>query len=111
MSLSAGTRLGPYDIVAQIGEGGMGTVYRAHDSRLNRDVAIKVANEAFTDRFTREACAIAALSHTNICHLHDVGPNYLVMELIQGEAPRGPIAFDDATPGVPAGRDRHRQAA
>jgi serine/threonine protein kinase len=80
MPLSVGDKLGPYEIVAPIGAGGMGEVYRAHDSRLNRDVAIKVSNAQFTERFTREARAVAALNHTNICHLYDVGPNYLVME-------------------------------
>ena len=80
MTLSAGTRLGPYEILASIGAGGMGEVYRAHDSRLDRDVAIKVSKAQFTERFTREARAIAALNHTNICHLYDVGPDYLVME-------------------------------
>src|ERR1700720_4052155 len=84
MPLSPGDKLGPYEIVAPIGAGGMGEVYRAHDSRLNRDVAIKVSNAQFTERFTREARAIAALNHTNICHLYDVGPNYLVMEYVEG---------------------------
>ena len=98
MPLTPGTRLGAYEVTALIGEGGMGQVYRAHDPRLNRDVAIKVAGEAFTERFTREARAIAALSHTNICHLYDVGPNYLVMELVEGAAPQGPMPFDEALP-------------
>src|SRR6202158_3168186 len=76
----------------------MGEVYRAHDSRLNRDVAIKVSNAQFTERFTREARAIAALNHTNICHLYDVGPNYLVMEYVEGPDLRGPLDFEDALP-------------
>ncbi len=76
----------------------MGEVYTARDSRLHRDVAIKIAGEAFTDRFAREALAIAALNHTNICHLYDVGPDYLVMELVEGESPRGPLTFDEASP-------------
>src|SRR6202140_3370224 len=84
MSLSAGDHLGPYEILAPIGAGGMGEVYRAHDPRLNRDVAIKVSAAQFTERFEREAKAIAALNHPNICHLYDVGPNYLVMELVEG---------------------------
>jgi len=71
-------------MVALIGVGGMGEVYRAHDPRLGRDVAIKVSAERFTERFEREARAIAALNHPNTCHLYDVGPNYLVMELIEG---------------------------
>src|SRR5215831_6860415 len=85
MSLSKGEKLGPYEIVEPIGKGGMGEVYRAHDSRLGRDVAIKVSSERFTERFEREARAIAALNHPSICTLHDVGPNYLVMELVEGE--------------------------
>jgi eukaryotic-like serine/threonine-protein kinase len=70
--------------VRAIGAGGMGTVYQAHDPRLGRDVAIKVSGERFTERFEREARAIAALNHSNICHLYDVGPDYLVMELVEG---------------------------
>src|SRR5690242_261907 len=84
MAISAGTRLGPYEIVAPIGSGGMGEVYRARDTRLNREVAIKVSAERFSDRFEREAHSIAALNHNNICTLYDVGPNYLVMELVDG---------------------------
>jgi serine/threonine protein kinase len=76
MPLSVGDKLGPYEIMAPIGKGRMGEVYRAHDSRLNRDVAIKISNAQFTERFTREARATAALNHTNICHFYDVGPNY-----------------------------------
>ncbi len=84
MPLSSGDKLGPYEILAPIGAGGMGEVYRARDSRLGRDVAIKVSHENFSDRFEREARSIAALNHPNVCHLYDVGPNYLVMELIEG---------------------------
>src|ERR1700688_3758576 len=96
MPFSAGDKLGPYEILAPIGKGGMGEVYRAHDSRLNRDVAIKVSQERFSDRFDREARAVAALNHPNICTLHDVGPNYLVMELIEGESPKGPLPLEEA---------------
>jgi Tol biopolymer transport system component/predicted Ser/Thr protein kinase len=85
MSIPAGEQLGPYRIVESIGVGGMGEVYRSRDSRLNRDVAIKVSAERFSERFSREAQAIAALNHPNVCHLYDVGPNYLVMELVEGE--------------------------
>ncbi len=81
MPLATGTHLGPYEILAPIGAGGMGEVYKARDTRLNRTVAVKVAAEQFSERFEREAHAIAALNHPNICTLHDVGPNYLVMEL------------------------------
>lgn len=96
MSLVAGDKLGPYEILALIGRGGMGEVYRAHDSRLGRDVAVKISTSPFTERFDREARAVAALNHPNICHLYDVGPNYLVMELVEGEAPKGPLPLDEA---------------
>src|SRR6202049_2838760 len=84
MPLSIGDKLGPYEILAPIGKGGMGEVYRARDTRLNRDVAVKVSAERFSERFEREARAIASLNHPNICHLYDVGPDYLVMELVEG---------------------------
>src|SRR5580658_8787212 len=101
MPLAAGTKLGPYEILAPIGKGGMGEVYRARDTRLGRDVAIKVSTERFTDRFEREARAVAALNHPNICQLYDVGASpsgfgYLVMELIEGESPKGPMPLDQA---------------
>jgi eukaryotic-like serine/threonine-protein kinase len=96
MTLEIGTQLGPYKITGTLGKGGMGEVYRAHDSRLQRDVAIKVSPERFSERFEREARAIAALNHPNICQIYDVGPNYLVMELVEGEAPKGPMDLDDA---------------
>jgi serine/threonine protein kinase len=80
-----GSRLGPYKIEALLGQGGMGEVFRATDTRLGRAVAIKLSQERFTDRFEREARAIAALNHPNVCTLHDVGPNYLVMELVEGD--------------------------
>jgi Tol biopolymer transport system component len=83
--VSTGTRLGPYEIEALLGQGGMGRVFRATDTRLGRVVAIKILSEKFSDRFEREARAIAALNHPNICTLHDVGPDYLVMELVEGE--------------------------
>ena len=83
--LSAGARLGPYRIESKLGEGGMGEVFRAVDTRLGRAVAIKTAHRQFTARFDREARAISSLNHPHICTLHDVGPNYLVMELVEGE--------------------------
>src|ERR1700693_6186278 len=98
MSLAAGSKLGPYEIVALIGAGGMGEVYRARDPRVNRDVAIKVSSAQFTERFEREARAIAALNHPNICTLYDVGPNYLVMEFVEGESPKGPLPLEEALP-------------
>ena len=96
MPLAGGERLGPYEILGKIGAGGMGEVYRARDTRVGRDVAIKVSKDEFSERFEREARAVAALSHANICHLYDVGPNYLVMELVEGESPKGPLPLDDA---------------
>jgi serine/threonine protein kinase/tetratricopeptide (TPR) repeat protein len=84
MPLSVGDKLGPYEILASIGAGGMGEVYRARDARLNRHVAIKVSGAQFSERFEREAKAIAALNHPNICQIYDVGPNYLVMEYVDG---------------------------
>ena len=83
--ITQGTQLGPYKIQATLGQGGMGKVFRATDTRLNRQVAIKICNEEFSGRFELEARSIAAISHPNVCTLYDVGPNYLVMELIEGE--------------------------
>ena len=97
MPPSVGDKLGPYEILAHLGKGGMGEVFRAHDPRTGRDVAIKVAGERFNERFDREVRAVAALNHPNICHLYDVGPNYLVMELVEGEQPKGPLPLDTAT--------------
>src|SRR6202163_90501 len=94
--LIPGAQLGPYRIEAPLGAGGMGEVYRAVGTRLKRTVAIKVAKQNFGERFEREARAIAALNHPNICTLHDVGPNYLVMELIEGKPLKGPLALDQA---------------
>src|SRR5216684_2984993 len=96
MSLPNGTRLGPYEIIAPIGAGGMGEVYKARDTRLDRVVAVKVSKDQFTERFTREAKASAALNHPNICCLHDVGPNYLVMEFIDGIPLAGPMPVEKA---------------
>ncbi len=96
MPLAAGTKLGPYEILALIGAGGMGEVYRGRDPRLNRDVAIKVSAQEFSERFEREAQAIAALNHTNVCQVYDVGPNYLVMEFIEGTPLNGPLPLDRA---------------
>ena len=89
--ITPGTRLGPYEVVAQLGAGGMGEVYRARDTRLDRSVAIKVlpaelAHHAeLRARFEREAKTISSLNHPNICALYDVGEDYLVMELLEGE--------------------------
>src|SRR2546423_10136836 len=94
MQLPPGTRVGPYEILAPIGAGGMGEVYKARDIRLDRLVAIKVSQQEFSARFEHEARSIAALNHRNICTLHDVGPNYLVMELIEGTQLKGPLAIE-----------------
>ena len=96
MPLSVGERLGPYEIIALIGAGGMGEVYKARDTRLDRLVAIKISLERFSERFEKEARAVAALNHPHICTLHDVGPNYLVMEYIEGQPLKGPLPFDQA---------------
>ncbi len=92
LALTPGSRLGPYDIVALIGAGGFGEVYKGRDTRLNRTVAIKIlpsADPALKARFEREARAIAALSHPHICALYDVGhqdgTDYLIMEYLDGE--------------------------
>src|SRR5512140_3342860 len=111
MTLSAGSRLGPYEILAPLGAGGMGEVYRARDTRLGRDVAVKVLPAHLTDRpeararFEREARTAGALNHPNICTLHDGGRegdvDFLVMELIEGESlaarlARGPLPLAEA---------------
>src|ERR1700693_1373338 len=96
MSLSVGDRLGPCEILAPLGAGGMGVVWKARDTRLARVVAIKVSKEQFSERVEREARAIAALNHPNICQLYDVGPNYLVMEYIEGTPLKGPLPVDQA---------------
>src|SRR5579863_9749524 len=96
MSLAPGARLGPYTIVSPLGEGGMGAVWKARDGRLDRIVAIKVAKSEFNDRFEREARAIAALNHAHICQLYDVGPNYLVMEFVEGTPLQGPVPLEKA---------------
>jgi Tol biopolymer transport system component/tRNA A-37 threonylcarbamoyl transferase component Bud32 len=111
MGLNPGTKLGPYEIQSPLGAGGMGEVYRARDSRLGRDVAIKVlTSHLFSDpdlkaRFEREAKALSALSHPHICHLYDVGSqdgaDYLVMELLEGESladrlQKGPLPLKQA---------------
>ena len=99
--LASGTRLGPYRIESKLGQGGMGKVFRAIDTRLGRAVAIKTTREQFNLRFEREARAISSLNHPNICILHDVGPNYLVMELVEGETiaarlKNGPLPLEEA---------------
>ena len=87
-----GTRLGPYELTAPIGAGGMGEVWKARDTRVDRDVAIKRLKVEHSERFKREARAVAALNHPHICQLYDVGPDYLVMEYVEGEILEGPRA-------------------
>ena len=102
MPLTAGDRLGPYEILALIGSGGMGEVYRARDSKLKRDVALKVLPAPFASdanrmaRFEREARVLASLNHPNIAQIYGVEERALVMELVEGESPKGPMPFDDA---------------
>jgi Tol biopolymer transport system component len=102
MSQAAGSRLGPYEILAPIGAGGMGEVYRARDIKLGRDVAIKVLPVAFARdadrmaRFEREAKVLASLNHPNIATIYGVEEHALVMELVEGESPKGPMLFEEA---------------
>ena len=96
MPLSVGDKLGPYEILAPLGKGGMGEVYKANDTRLERVVPIKVSAAKFSERFEREAKAIGALNHPNICTLYDVGPNYLVMEYVEGAPLKGSLPLDQA---------------
>ena len=108
MALAAGTKLGSYEVVAPIGAGGMGEVYQAHDTKLGRDVAIKVLPEAFAhdaerlSRFQREAKMLASLNHPNIATIHGLeqsgGTSYLVMELVSGETLAERVKRDGAVP-------------
>ena len=126
MSLSPGTRLGPYEILAPLGAGGMGEVYRARDTRLGRDVAVKVLPRHLSDnpeiraRFEREAKTVSSLNHPHICTLHDVGregdTDFLVMELIEGETlahrlAKGPLPLDQCARLGRADRRRARPRA
>jgi serine/threonine protein kinase len=102
MAVAAGAKLGPYEILAPIGAGGMGEVYRARDTKLKRDVALKVLPETFARdpdrmaRFQREAEVLASLNHPNIAQIYGVEDRALVMELVEGESPKGPMPFDEA---------------
>src|SRR5258708_6471680 len=102
MPLTSGTRIGPYEVIAPLGAGGMGEVYRARDTKLNRDVAIKVLPPAFAQdsermaRFQREAQALAALNHPNIAQIYGMEESALVMEFVPGEDLRGPLPLDEA---------------
>ncbi len=96
MELQPGAKLGPYEILSRIGAGGMGQVWKARDTRLNRIVAIKTSSARFSDRFEREARAVAALNHPHICTLYDVGDDYLVMEYVEGAEIKGPLPLAQA---------------
>src|ERR1039458_4521639 len=105
MPLAANTRLGPYEILAPLGAGGMGEVFRARDTRLDRTVAIKICTGHFTERFEREARAISSLNHPHICALYDIGREgtveFLVMEYLEGESlearlRKGPLPIEEA---------------
>jgi serine/threonine-protein kinase len=95
VSLAPGSRIGPYEIISALGEGGMGEVWKARDTRLDRTVAIKRLKQEHRDRFEHEARAIAALNHPHICQIHDVGPDYLVLEFVEGVPLRGPLPAGD----------------
>src|SRR5690349_18598894 len=96
MPLSQGDRLGPYEILLPIGAGGMGEVYKARDTRLDRVVAIKQLKGQHSARFEQEARSIAALNHPHICQIYDVGPDYLVLEYVEGSPLTGPMSEVDA---------------
>jgi TolB-like protein/tRNA A-37 threonylcarbamoyl transferase component Bud32 len=96
MALSVGDRLGPYELLAPIGEGGMGEVWKARDMRLGRIVAIKHLKGPHSERFEHEAHAVATLNHPNICQNYDVGPDYLVLEHIEGKPLQGPLPVEEA---------------
>jgi serine/threonine-protein kinase len=96
MTVSVGDTLGPYEILAPLGAGGMGEVWKARDSRLDRIVAIKCLKESHSARFQQEARAIAALNHPHICQLHDIGPDYLVLEYVDGTPLKGPLEPKEA---------------
>jgi len=100
MSLAAGTRLGPYEILGPIGAGGMGEVYLATDTKLGRDVALKILPDAFAQdaermaRFEREAQVLAALNHPKIAAIYRIENRALVMELVEGESPKGQLPLE-----------------
>src|ERR1700727_1608512 len=102
MPLSAGDKLGPYEILAPIGAGGMGEVYRARDTKLDRDVAIKVLPAALAQdperlaRFEREAKVLASLNHPNIAQIYGIEDRALIMELVAGEMLKGPLPLETA---------------
>lgn len=100
MLLSVGDQLGSYEVIALVGKGSRGEVYRARDSRLKRDVAIKISTTPYSERYINEARTLAALSHANVCRLYDVGPDYLVMEFVEGQELSGPLPMEKALPVI-----------
>jgi protein kinase-like protein len=121
LALTPGTRLGEYEVIAQIGEGGMGQLYRARDTKLSRDVALKILPDAFASnpdrlaRFTREAQTLASLNHPNIAHIHGLeesgGVRALVMELVEGQDLSQRIERGrsrSTRPSLSPSRSRHR---
>jgi eukaryotic-like serine/threonine-protein kinase len=96
MEWEAGGRVGPYSLISCIGVGGMGAVWRARDTRLDRIVAVKKTSGQHSERFNQEARSIAALNHPHICHLYDVGPDYLVLEYVEGAVLKGPLPIAQA---------------
>jgi serine/threonine protein kinase len=98
MSFAPGARIGPYEILSLLGEGGMGEVWKARDTRLDRTVAIKRLKGEHGARFQLEARAIAALNHPHICQIYDVGPDYLVLEYVEGRPLAGPMSTELALP-------------
>ncbi len=96
MTLAPGTKLGPYELLSPIGAGGMGEVWKARDTRLGRIVAIKKVKEQHSERFKQEARSIAALNHPYICQLHDIGPDYLVLEYVEGKPLPCPVPEKEA---------------
>src|ERR1041384_458591 len=108
MPLTAGEKLGPYEILSLLGTGGMGEVYRARDPRLGRNVAIKISAARFSERFEREARAVAALNHPNICHLYDVVREYIVRNWGEGKPLPAPLPLN---PGGDSPRQIERKRA
>src|SRR6202790_5430762 len=102
MPLCVGEKIGHYEVISLLGVGGMGEAYRARDTKLKRDVALKLLPDAFARdpermaRFQREAEMLASLNHSNIAQIYGVEERALAMELVEGDAPKGPMALDDA---------------
>ena len=105
-SWASDLRLGPYELVTPIGTGGMGEVWKARDTRLDRFVAVKRLLSPSPPRFEIEARAIASLNHPHICQIYDVGPDYLVLEYVNGRPLQGPLAADAARAAGATGGER-----